>query len=335
MDKELISARIGLVGAGSWGTAIMKMLTENVEKVNWWVKDEYTKGFIEANGHCPKHLSSIKFNTNQLNITTDINKLIENSDIVILVIPSIYIKTHLDSINHSLENKMFYSAVKGIIPEALLTVSEYLNQVLKVPLENIGNIMGPCHAEEVALQRLSYLTVSAADINEANKMQRMLDCGYIKTIQSTDVLGSEYSAVLKNIYAISCGISHGLGYGDNFQSVLISNSIREIELFLTEVLPNKDRKINNSVYLGDLLVTAYSYFSRNRMFGNMIGKGYTVRSAIMEMNMITEGYYATEGAYKILEKLNLDMTICKAIYDILYKHIDAATVFKKLSIQLT
>lgn len=334
MNKELVSAKVGLIGDGSWGTAIMKMLTENLEKVNWWVKDDYVKQYIETNAYSPKHLSSIKFNTNQLNVTSNINELVEASDIIIFVVPSIYIKNCLDKLTVSLENKTCFSAVKGIIPEALLTVVEYLNQNLHVPLENIGNIMGPCHAEEVALQRLSYLTVSAIDIEKAKQLQTMLNCDYIKTTASTDVLGTEYASVLKNIYAIACGIAHGLGYGDNFQAVLISNSIREIEHFLTKVLPIENRQINNSVYLGDLLVTGYSYFSRNRMLGNMIGKGYTVRSAIVEMRMVTEGYYATEGTYKLLEKLGLDMPICRAVYKILYNNADAGMIFKKLLAKL-
>ena len=335
MSQDLNAYRVGVIGDGSWGTAIMKMLSENLEKINWWVKDDSVKQYIETHSHSPKHLSSIKFNLNQLNITADINELVNQSDIIIFVVPSVYIKSCLDKLTVSLENKICFSAVKGIIPEKLLTVIEYLNQEYNVPFENLGNIMGPCHAEEVALQRLSYLTISAYDIEKAKQIQQYLNCGYIKTTHSNDVMGTEYASLLKNIYAIACGISHGLRYGDNYQAVLISNCARQTEYFLTKLIPIENRQINNSVYLGDLLVTGYSNFSRNRTLGNMIGKGYTVRSAMMEMSMVTEGYYATKGIYHLIKKYNLNMPICETIYKILYEDGDANGLFKKLSASLS
>jgi glycerol-3-phosphate dehydrogenase (NAD(P)+) len=335
MKNKVISPRIGVIGDGSWGTAIVKILAENTEKINWWVKDDYVKNYIKINSYSPKHLTSIKFNPNQLNITTDINQLIEDSDYIIVVVPSIYIKSCFEKINTNLTGKTFFSAVKGIIPEDLLPVVAFLHKKMGIPFENIGNIMGPCHAEEVSFQRLSYLTVSATDSVKAKQLQEMLNCAYIKTTESNDLLGTEYAAVLKNIYSIACGIANGLGYGDNFQAVLMSNAIREMEYFLSSVVPMKNRPINNSVYLGDLLVTGYSYFSRNRSLGNMIGKGYTVRSAIVEMNMVPEGYYASKGIYKLIEEMQLTMPICKSVHKILHKSAEPREVFNKLSTKLS
>ena len=239
----------------------------------------------------------------------------------------------MENLTQSLEGKVIFSAIKGIVPETSLIVGEHFHQKFNVPYENIGVLTGPCHAEEVAMERLSYLTLACGDKEKAKLMAKNVSSDYIKTKTSDDIIGTEYAAMLKNIYAISAGIAHGLGYGDNFQSVLMSNGIREMKKFISKVHKMK-RNINNSAYLGDLLVTGYSVFSRNRMFGNMIGKGYTVKSAQMEMSMVAEGYYATKSAYLLNQKHGAKTPIIDAVYAILYEGKEPKAVFKKLADKL-
>ncbi|HRV55148.1 MAG TPA: glycerol-3-phosphate dehydrogenase, partial [Mangrovimonas sp.] len=265
----------------------------------------------------------------------DINQTAQEADVLIFAIPSAFIYSELQKLTIDLTKKIVVSAVKGIIPESGLLVGEHFHDIYKLPFENIAVIAGPCHAEEVALERLSYLTISCADAAKAKQIASALSSEYIKTKLSDDIIGTEYAVMLKNIYAIAAGIAHGLGYGDNFQSVLMSNAIREMKRFIKKMHKMK-RNINNSAYLGDLLVTGYSTFSRNRMFGNMIGKGYTVKSAMMEMNMVAEGYYATKGAH-ILNQQNKKKTrlpIINAVYEILYEGKNAKKVFEKLTERL-
>ncbi|MFW6327119.1 MAG: NAD(P)H-dependent glycerol-3-phosphate dehydrogenase, partial [Bacteroidota bacterium] len=225
------------------------------------------------------------------------------------------------------------SAIKGIIPDDNLTFAEFFNQYYNVPFSQVGIITGPCHAEEVALERLSYLTIASKLSKNSEILSGMLDCRYIKTITTNDIYGTEYAGVLKNIFAIAAGISHGLGYGDNFLAVLVSNSIQEIKRFLDKTYKNK-RKVFSSAYLGDLLVTAYSQFSRNRTFGMMIGKGYSVKSAQLEMNMIAEGYYSTKCIKEINSKYMVKMPITDAVYNILYEKISPSIEIKILSDKL-
>lgn len=325
--------RVGVVGSGSWSTAIVKMLCENLEKVNWRVRSEYIKGHLEHEKHNPKYLTGVEFHTEKLNITTDINELVKNSDYIVLATPSIYLQEALSDLTEDISEKMIFSSIKGIIPEVKDVPAIYLQQKFSVTEKNIGVITGPCHAEEVALERLSYLTVAAIEEEKARNMAGWLNSRYIKTTLSDDIFGTEYASVLKNIFAISCGIAHGLRYGDNFQAVLLSNSIREMGRFIDVVHPIR-RDINNSAYLGDLLVTGYSYFSRNRMLGNMIGKGYTVHSAILEMSMVAEGYYAAESIYETSRTRNIHMPITKAVYEILYEEKNPAKTFEKLCNEL-
>jgi len=256
--------------------------------------------------------------------------MVKYADILIFSIPSAFVKAELNKITEPYTSKIVFSAIKGIIPESGLIVGEHFNKILNVPVENIGVITGPCHAEEVAMERLSYLTIACIDEEKAKLVSKYISSHYIKTKISDDIIGTEYAAMLKNIYAIAAGIAHGLGYGDNFQAVLMSNSIREIKRFIKKVHKMK-RNINNSAYLGDLLVTGYSVFSRNRMFGNMIGKGYTVKSAMMEMSMVAEGYYATKSAYLMNEKSNTKTPIIDAVYQILYENKNPKTIFKDLT----
>jgi glycerol-3-phosphate dehydrogenase (NAD(P)+) len=329
------STKYAVFGAGSWATAIVKMLCENLDEVGWYMRSVYTKEHILKEQHNPNYLSSVEFQTEQLKLSNDINEIAAWADVLFFVIPSAFMHSELEKLSVDIKDKVIVSAVKGIIPESGLLVGEHFHDIYNIPFENIAVIAGPCHAEEVALERLSYLTISCADPVKAQAIANRLSSSYIKTKISDDIIGVEYAVMLKNIYAIAAGIAHGLGYGDNFQSVLMSNAIREMKRFIKKMHKMK-RNINNSAYLGDLLVTGYSTFSRNRMFGNMIGKGYTVKSAMMEMNMVAEGYYATKSA-KLLNQKNKKKTrlpIINAVYDILYENKDPKTIFKKLTEKL-
>ena len=332
MDK---TTKYAVFGSGSWATAIVKMLCENLDEVGWYMRSVYTKAHILKEQHNPSYLSSVEFHTEQLKLSNDINEIADWADVLIFVIPSAFIHTELQKLTVDISHKVVVSAVKGIIPETGLLVGEHFHDHYNISFENIGVIAGPCHAEEVALERLSYLTISCADATKAQAIADVLSSNYIKTKISDDIIGTEYAVMLKNIYAIAAGIAHGLGYGDNFQSVLMSNAIREMKRFIKKMHKMK-RNINNSAYLGDLLVTGYSVFSRNRMFGNMIGKGYTVKSAQMEMNMVAEGYYATKSAHLLNEKnkKKTKLPIINAVYEILYLNKNPKTVFKKLTEQL-
>jgi glycerol-3-phosphate dehydrogenase (NAD(P)+) len=253
---------------------------------------------------------------------------------IILAVPSAFLNNVLSPLNRSdFKSKLVFSAIKGIVPENLLIVGDYLNRIHEIPFKNIGVITGPCHAEEVALEKLSYLTVACQDTMNAEKIAALLNCRYIRTTVSDDIFGTEYTAVIKNIIAIASGICHSLGYGDNFQAVLISNAIQEIKRFLDAVSPI-DRDINDSSYLGDLLVTAYSQFSRNRTFGSMIGKGYSVRSAQLEMNMIAEGYYSVKCINELNKRYKVDLPVCNAVFNILYSHATPEAEMKLLANRL-
>lgn len=323
--------KVAVFGGGSWATAIVKMLSENLDEIGWYMRSDYIIENIKKDKHNPSYISSVEFNTDQLILSSDINKMIDYADYIIFAIPSAFLNDELKKITVSLKGKVIFSAIKGIVPETGLIVGEHFFEEYKIPFEDIGVITGPCHAEEVALERLSYLTIACKDKDKATFIADQLSSRYIKTKISDDIIGTEYAAMLKNIYAIAAGIAHGLGYGDNFQSVLMSNAIREMKRFIQKV-HNMERNINNSAYLGDLLVTGYSVFSRNRMFGNMIGKGYTVKSAMLEMSMVAEGYYATNSAYKIkTDKGNLKTPIIDTVYEILYNHKEAKREFQKLT----
>jgi len=322
--------KIAVFGGGSWATAIVKMLSENRNEIGWYMRSAYAIEHIKRNRHNPNYISSVKFNPEQLVLTNDINEMVSYADYLIFAIPSAFLNQELEKLEIPLQGKIIFSAIKGIVPETGLIVGEHFFKTYNIPYENIGVITGPCHAEEVALERLSYLTIACKDKNKAEFIANNLASRYIKTKITDDIIGTEYAAVLKNIYAIAAGIAHGLGYGDNFQSVLMSNSIREMKRFIKKVHKMK-RNINHSAYLGDLLVTGYSTFSRNRMFGNMIGKGYTVKSAMLEMSMIAEGYYATKSAYKIKTEKEARTPIIDAVYNILYGGKEAKAEFEKLT----
>lgn len=312
---------IGVIGGGSWATALVKILCNNVSNVNWFVRSEKSVMYIQKYKSNPKYLQGVELKTDRISVTNDLEYVIRHSQIIIIATPSAFLVSLFETIDPTLfKDKIVFSAVKGIIPEYLSIPARYFHKSFEVPYNNIGIICGPCHAEEVALERLSYLTIACQDELIAEDMAELLACRYIKTTVSDDLFGTELSAVLKNVYAIASGICSGLGYGDNFHAVLISNAIQEIEDFIDEVSPIH-RDVKSSAYLGDLLVTAYSQFSRNRTFGYMIGKGYSVKTAQMEMDMIAEGYYAVKSIVEINKKFGVEMPIVEAVYNILYEKI--------------
>ena len=325
--------KFAVIGGGSWATAIAKMLCVNLSEIAWYMRNEEAIEHLKTHHHNPNYLSSVEFKTSQLRLTSNINEAIAYADYIIFAIPSAFLSSELSKLTESIKDKVIFSAIKGIVPETSLIVGEHFNREYGIPFENIGVITGPCHAEEVALERLSYLTIACGDAAKAKIVAKCLSGNYIKAKISDDIIGTEYAAMLKNIYAIAAGIAHGIGYGDNFQSVLMSNGIREMKKFIRKVHKMK-RNINNSAYLGDLLVTGYSVFSRNRMFGNMIGKGYTVQSAMMEMSMVAEGYYATKSAWELNQTYGAQTPIIDAVYSILYEGKEAKKVFKKLTDKL-
>ena len=326
-----------MIGGGSWATAIIKMLSDNFtsKEIYWWMRNAEAITHLQKYKHNPNYLSSVEIRIPEENISGDLVQIINAADYIILNVPAAFLKETLQGITAGqLSGKKIISAIKGIVPDENMIIGEFLNEKYNVPLEDIVVISGPCHAEEVALEKLSYLTIASINTELATSFASLVNTRYIKTNISDDIFGTEYAAVLKNIYAIASGICHGVGYGDNFQAVLISNAIREINRFVDVVHPIS-RDINESAYLGDLLVTAYSQFSRNRTFGNMIGKGYTVKSAQLEMNMIAEGYYAVNCMHYINKKYKVDMPISRAVYAILYEkhspHIEMRLLTEQLN----
>lgn len=309
--------KIGVLGGGSWATALIKLISNSYKVTNWYIRDEDNIEHIKKHKHNKHYLSSIVLNPEKLNLSSNVNNCIENSDIIIIAIPAAFIKDTLSNLKLELSTKYVISAVKGIIPEDNMIIADFLHQSFNLPIQNIGVIAGPCHAEEIAMERLSFLTIASTNTDLAKYISGMLKSHFTKISISDDIYGTEYSAVLKNIFAIASGICNGLGFGDNFQAALVSNAIREIKRFVDKVHPIS-RDIKSSTYLGDLLVTAYSKFSRNLLFGNMIGKGYSVKAAQIEMKMIAEGYYAVKGIHEINKKFNIDMPITEAVYNILY-----------------
>ena len=330
---------IAVIGGGSWATAIVKMLCNNVTdstpKISWWIRSEETVDYIKKFKHNPKYLSSVELHLDQLILETEIKKAIQSNDVLIMAVPAAFLANSLVGLTKKdFENKIVFSAIKGIVPGPNLIVGEYFNQEFGIDYKNIGVITGPCHAEEVALEKLSYLTVACQSQEYAQFVAEKISCRYIRASVSDDIYGTEFSAVLKNVFAIASGICHGLGYGDNFQAVLISNAIQEISRFVDAVHPI-DRDIKSTAYLGDLLVTAYSQFSRNRMFGAMIGKGYSVKMAQLEMNMVAEGYYAVKCIHEINSRFKVEMPITNAVYHILYEKIAPAIEIKLLTDKLS
>ena len=322
--------RIAIIGGGSWATAIAKIVIGKTHHIGWYMRrDDRIEDFRRL-GHNPAYLMSVHFDVNEIEFSSDINKIVEAYDTLVFVTPSPYLKNHLKKLKTRLRDKFLITAIKGIVPDENLACSEYFNQVYDVPLENLACIGGPSHAEEVALERLSYLTIGCADQEKAREFATLIESDYIKTKTSTDVIGIEYASVLKNVYAIASGICSGLKYGDNFQAVLMSNAVQEMNRFVSTIHP-LNRNINDSAYMGDLLVTGYSNFSRNRTFGTMIGKGYSVKSAQIEMEMIAEGFFGTKCMKEINRHMHVNMPILDAVYNILYERISPQIEIKLLT----
>lgn len=325
--------RIAILGGGSWATAIAKIALVNSDEINWYMRrQEQIDEFIRLSKN-PSYLTGVQFNTDRINFTSNINHIVATSDILVLATPSPFLKQHLKRLRRKIDKKLIVSAIKGIVPDENMIISDYFEHIYNVPKQNIAVLAGPCHAEEVALERLSYLTIGCVSREKAKLLAEQFSTSFIRTSISDDIIGIEYSSVMKNIYSIAVGICHGLKYGDNFQAVLISNAIQEINRFCNAINP-LHRNINEPAYLGDLLVTAYSKFSRNRLFGTMIGKGYSVKTAQIEMEMIAEGYYATKCIHEINEKYQVNMPIVDSVYEILYNRCSPTLEIRKLTEKL-
>ncbi len=339
--------KFGVIGSGSWATALVKILSDNGQAINWWVRNKEQIAHIEKRRYNPQYLSSARLDVSLLTVSDDINEVVRNSDVILLVVPSAFIQEVLEGVNkEGFQYKKIVSAIKGIVPGPDILLNDYLEQHFDIPLENYFALLGPCHAEEVASEKLSYLTFSGVDVSMTEEISSCFKTSYINTVTNSDILGVQYAAVLKNIYALGAGIAHGLEYGDNFLSVYIANSADEMAGFLRKagvqhivvgeheeedlITHKKSPNYAASVYLGDLLVTCYSPYSRNRTFGNMIGKGYTVQSAQLEMNMVAEGYYASKCIDHINEKTGASIPIAKTVYKILWERLQPAKGFRQI-----
>ena len=322
--------KIAIIGSGSWATAIAKIVIEHTHDIGWYFRKEDKIEEFKRKGHNPAYLTSVHFNLNEIFFSSDINEIVEEYDTLVFVTPSPYLKDLLKKLKKGLHSKLIVTAIKGIVPDEDLVCSEYFHKAYNVPYENLAVIGGPSHAEEVAMERLTYLTIGCSDVDKAHSFSEKLASNYVKTKTSQDVIGIEYASVLKNVYAIAAGMCYGLKYGDNFQAVLMSNAMQEMNRFLNTINPI-ERAIIDSVYLGDQLVTGYSKFSRNHTFGAMIGKGYSVKAAQIEMEMVAEGYFGTKCMKEINRRLHVNMPILDAVYNILYERINPQTEIKLLT----
>ena len=328
--NKMETGKIAIMGSGSWATAIAKMVLEKVPSITWYMRRTDTIESFKRLEHNPSYLTGVHFDTHRIHFTADINEAVRDNDTLIFVTPSLYLKSHLRKLKEKLYDKYIVTAIKGIVPDENYVVSEYFRQAYNIPDDHLAVIGGPSHAEEVALDRLTYLTIGSVSQEYAQAFASMLASSYVKTKTSDDIIGIEYASVLKNVYAIAAGICNGLKYGDNFQSVLMANAVQETDRFLRAVYPIP-RNVYDSVYIGDLLVTGYSNFSRNRVFGTMIGKGYSVKSAQIEMEMIAEGYYGTACMKQLNKHFHVNMPILDAVYNILYERISPAIEIKLLT----
>jgi glycerol-3-phosphate dehydrogenase (NAD(P)+) len=332
MEKQ----SIGIIGGGSWATALVKIFSQQTElPINWWVRNEEVALHIENYGHNPNYLSSVQFKKRRINVSSSIQEVIKKSSHLVFAVPAAFLQKSMAGVtNKELEHKFVICAIKGVVPEKNLIPGHFFQKEFSIPQSSIGVITGPCHAEEVALEKLSFLTIASSNQLLSKQITEWMNGRYIRTVISTDTDGAEYAGILKNIYAVCSGIFHGLGYGDNFQAVFITNAIREMEKFLAKT-SSVYHDVKQSAYLGDLLVTAYSQFSRNRTFGNMIGKGYSVKSAQVEMNMIAEGYYACKSIYQMNQNFGAELPIVDAVYRVLYERMSPAIEMKLLSTKLS
>ncbi|MDX2195030.1 MAG: NAD(P)H-dependent glycerol-3-phosphate dehydrogenase [Cytophagales bacterium] len=325
ISKKVLTTNVAVIGGGSWATALVKILCENDVKVKWWLRNSESVNYVKHFHHNPKYLSDVQLNMRKVKPDNNIKKVVQETDYVILAVPSAFVKEALKPLkSDELKGRVIVSGIKGIIPASNMLITDYLEREYYLHEEDMCVIGGPCHSEEVALEKQSYLTVGCKDYNNAIQFSNLLTCRYVKCNAITDVAGIEYCAIMKNIISILTGIVHGLGYGDNFIAVLISNAMQEVKKFLDTAHPSQ-RDLFASAYLGDLLVTSYSQFSRNRMFGSMLGRGYSVKAAHVEMNMIAEGYYAVKSMMDIVKRYDADMPILRGVYHILYEKVSPAT----------
>lgn len=337
MSKE---NSIGIIGSGSWATALAKILTDNGQRIHWWIRNEDTIRHMQLRHHNKHYLTSVYFDTSLLSLSSDLAAVVAACDEVVLAVPSAFLVDVLDQLPQgALQNKKVISAIKGLVPGNNLLINEYLEERFQLPPSQYFTLTGPCHAEEVANEKLSYLTFSGVTQDGAQAIADKFACSYLQTIVNTDMIGVQLAAVLKNIYALGAGIAHGLEYGDNFLSVYITNCFREMQTFLEQYEEQKaaqqgtDPVVHNysaSAYLGDLLVTCYSLHSRNRTFGNMIGKGYAVKAAQLELNMIAEGYYASKCMYEMNRNIGAYMPVAQAVYAVLWQHVHPSEAFLSL-----
>jgi len=331
----MINKKIAVIGSGSWGTALVKLLLHNVEEVGWWVRNQNTIDYVNKHKRNPDYLPFAELDPEKMDMSTDMKFIVEKYDILIYAIPSAFLHSSIQEAGLTdFSGKIIMSAIKGIVPEYNQIVAEYFKRNYDVPFSDIGIIAGPCHAEEVAMEKLSFLTIAFIDENRAQHMADMFSTWYMRIKTSTDIAGTEYAAMIKNIIAISTGICIGLGYGDNFQAVLIVNGMREIRRFLENVFP-QNRTVMDTEYVGDLLVTSYSKYSRNRTFGTFIGNGYSVRSTMQEMKMVAEGYYAVKCLMEINKEHQVNLPITEAVYNILYQRKSPTMEMRRLSEKLT
>lgn len=321
---------VTVIGGGSWATALIKILSEKSVKIKWWLRDIEAIHHIKKHHHNPQYLSSVELHPSKIKPYHNLKEALKNTEWVILAIPAAFIESALEGVNPELfTGKKIISGVKGMVPSCNKLVTDWFSERFEVDKKLMGAIAGPCHAEEIALEKQSYITIASEGIETAKGFAELMACRFVKTAYITDIDGVEYAAVMKNIVALACGITHGLGAGDNFQAVMVSNAMLEISRFVNKISPS-DREINSSAYLGDLLVTAYSQFSRNRTFGNMIGRGYSVKAAQIELKMIAEGYYASKSIHEINKNLGVKMPILAFTYGVLYKNQSLLKAFEVL-----
>ena len=316
----LNNTKIAVIGGGSWATALIKILCEQPHvQIRWWLRNQDDINHIRKFHHNPSYLSDVDLSPKKIKVFEKTIDAVKGADYIILAVPAAFVQESLQDLTEKhLKGKRIVSAIKGMIPNENILVTDWIAEKFKVNLYDTCIIAGPCHAEEVALEKQSYLTIASTECPTAEDFAKLMTCRYVTANALDDLYGVEYAAVMKNIVALACGITHGLGYGDNFQAVLVSNAMQEINRFITALDP-RQREVSSSAYLGDLLVTSYSQFSRNRLFGNMVGRGYSVKAAQLEMKMIAEGFYATKSIMEMNKTYQVDIPITTAVYQILYE----------------
>ncbi len=330
--KTRMRYRVTVIGGGSWATAIIKILSTNLEHITWWVREPEIEEGVNKFGHNPLYLSSVLINPKEVKITTNIVKAVAKADYIVVVTPSAFLHSTLAAIPKSkLQKKKIITAVKGIIPETMQLITDYLKSEFNISASNLAMITGASHAEEIAQEKFTYLTAASENADLSEIVAKFFTNRYVRTSTSDDLMGVEMAVVLKNIYALGAGIYAGLGYGDNFTAAFIANCVKEMKYFVDFTYPNENRALTNSSYLGDLLVTAYSQYSRNRLFGKIIGYGLSVKIAQMEMKMVSEGYYACRCVHELNKKYNANIPIVETIYGILYENHSAQNEMRRLA----